>query len=171
MILLIHLSTFWAYVLISVDPLNFKKAHYLHFTQRVYWNLSSILSSTGHEDWSKSPAKIINIFLQVFAEVFRVLKPGGVFIVSFSNRMFYEKAISAWRDGTAYGRVQLVVQYFQCVEGYTNPEIVRKLPADSAAAQEDKSPISWLMRLLGFLSGSDPFYAVIAYKNFKPVYE
>lgn len=91
--------------------------------------------------------------------------------MSFSNRMFYEKAISAWRDGTAYSRVQLVVQYFQSVEGFTNPENVRKLPADSAAAQEDKSPISWFMRLLGFLSGSDPFYAVIAYKNFKPVYE
>lgn len=106
--------------------------------------------------------------LQVFAEVFRVLRPGGVFIVSFSNRLFYEKAISAWRDGTGYSRVQLVVQYFQCIEGFTQPEIVRKLPAVDA---DDKSPFRWIMRLLGPLSGSDPFYAVIAYKNFKPVYD
>lgn len=99
-----------------------------------------------------------------------MLKPGGVFIVSFSNRLFYEKAISAWRDGTAYSRVQLVVQYFQSVEGFTQPEIIRKLPT-SGGAQEDKSVFGWIMRLLGLLSGSDPFYAVIAYKNFKPIYE
>lgn len=106
----------------------------------------------------------------MFAEVFRVLRPGGVFIVSFSNRMFYEKAIGAWRDGTAYSRVQLVVQYFQCIEGFTQPEIIRKLPA-TGKAQDGESPFSWFMRLVGLLSGEDPFYAVLAYKNFKPVYE
>ena len=90
--------------------------------------------------------------------------------MSFSNRMFYEKAISAWRDGTAYSRVQLVVQYFQSVEGFTQPEIVRKLPG-AGAVEEQKSPFTWIMRLLGLLSGPDPFYAIIAYKNFKPLYE
>lgn len=90
--------------------------------------------------------------------------------MSFSNRMFYEKAISAWREGSAYSRVQLVVQYFQCVEGFTQAEIVRKLPEAAGAAQKEQSPFKWFMRLMGLLSGSDPFYAVIAYKNFKPVY-
>lgn len=89
----------------------------------------------------------------------------------FSNRLFYEKAISAWRDGTAYSRVQLVVQYFQCVEGFTQPEIIRKVQPSDASSKEEKSPFDWIMRLLGLVSGSDPFYAVVSYKNFKPVYE
>jgi len=105
---------------------------------------------------------------QVFAEVFRLLKPGGVFIVSFSNRMFYEKAIRVWREGTTYSRVQLVVQYFQSVEGFTEPEVVRKLPTTI----DDKSPpLSWVIKLFGLFSASDPFYAVIAYRNFKPIHD
>lgn len=105
---------------------------------------------------------------KVFAEVFRLLKPGGVFIVSFSNRMFYEKAISAWREGTTYSRVRLVVQYFQSVEGFTEAEVVRKLPTTI----DDKSqPLSWVMKLFGLFSASDPFYAVIAYRNFKPIHD
>lgn len=102
----------------------------------------------------------------MFAEIFRVLKPGGVCIVSFSNRMFYEKAIGAWREGTAYSRVQLVTQYFQCVEGFTQPEVVRKLPP--AAGSSSASPLDAVMRLFGMAS-SDPFYAVISYRNFKPM--
>ncbi|XP_072970250.1 uncharacterized protein [Typha angustifolia] len=103
---------------------------------------------------------------KVFADVFRVLKPGGIFIVSFSNRLFYEKAISAWRDGTDYSRIQLVIQYFSCIEGFTHPEVIKnKLPMKA-----NRSPLDGIMRLLG-ISSSDPFYAVVAYKNFKPIYE
>uniref|UniRef100_A0A0E0KRZ1 Methyltransferase type 11 domain-containing protein n=1 Tax=Oryza punctata TaxID=4537 RepID=A0A0E0KRZ1_ORYPU len=105
---------------------------------------------------------------KVFAEIFRVLKPGGVCIVSFSNRMFYEKAIGAWREGTAYSRVQLVTQYFQCVDGFTQPEVVRKLPSD-AAGGKPASPLDAVMRLFGMAGSSDPFYAVISYRNFKPM--
>ncbi|KAL8124280.1 uncharacterized protein LOC141718038 [Apium graveolens] len=108
---------------------------------------------------------------KVFAEVCRILRPGGVFIVSFSNRLFYEKAISAWREGSAYSRVQLVTQYFQCVAGFTQPEIIRKLPVTGDSVQDDKSPLSWIMGLLGFMSSSDPFYAVVAYKNLKSIYD
>lgn len=36
-----------------------------------------------------------------------MLKPGGVCIMTFSNRMFYQKAVAAWREAdTGFGRVQ-----------------------------------------------------------------
>ncbi len=35
--------------------------------------------------------------VQVFKEIYRVLKPNGTCCVSFSNRMFPTKAILAWR--------------------------------------------------------------------------
>ncbi|KAF9614025.1 hypothetical protein IFM89_014825, partial [Coptis chinensis] len=105
---------------------------------------------------------------KVFAEVFRVLKQGGVFIVSISNRLFYDKAISAWREGTGYSRVQLVVQYFQCVEGFTQSETIRKL---GSGYESESTTFGWIQRILSLFSGSDPFYAVISYKNYKPIYE
>jgi ubiquinone/menaquinone biosynthesis C-methylase UbiE len=52
---------------------------------------------------------------RVLMEVNRVLKPGGVCIVTFSNRMFYTKAIGAWRDASDYAHVQLVKSYFSSV--------------------------------------------------------
>ncbi|KAL4581562.1 hypothetical protein LXL04_006085 [Taraxacum kok-saghyz] len=98
---------------------------------------------------------------KVFAEVFRLLKPRGVFIVSFSNRMFYKNAIGAWRDGSEDSRVQLVIRYFECVDGFTEPEVVRKV-------KQDGSVFGWVKWVFGLELGSDPFYCVIAYKNFKP---
>ncbi|CAK9238720.1 unnamed protein product [Sphagnum troendelagicum] len=112
---------------------------------------------------------------KVFAEIFRVLRPGGVCIMSFSNRMFYEKAVSAWRDGSDYSRTQLVVQYFQCVAGFTQPEVIKQvLPITSAPAEESQqrkgSLFAWFQRLLQTGGGGrDPFFAVIAYRNFKPI--
>ena len=68
---------------------------------------------------------------RVFAELYRTLKPGGVAIFSFSNRLYYSKAIAAWRDASGYARTQLVRSYFQSVEGFTSPEALTEVSAPS----------------------------------------
>jgi SAM-dependent methyltransferase len=86
----------------------------------------------------------------VFGEIYRILKPGGIAIVSFSNRMFYQKAIAAWRDGSETRRVNLVKSYFGAGPGFGSPEVIARAPSVPA-----------ILQMLG-LSGGDPFYAVIA---------
>ena len=87
----------------------------------------------------------------IFSEIHRVHKPGGVAIVSFSNRMFYQKAIQVWRDGSEADRLELVNRYFASVAGFSPPEIVARQPAVA----------SGLLQWMG-LGGGDPFYAAIA---------
>jgi SAM-dependent methyltransferase len=49
---------------------------------------------------------------EVFREVARVLKAGGRFIVTFSNRWFPPKAIRIWADAHPFERMGLVLEYF-----------------------------------------------------------
>jgi SAM-dependent methyltransferase len=88
----------------------------------------------------------------IFAEVYRILKPNGIAIFSFSNRMFYHKAIEVWRDGSEIDRVELVKGYFQSVAGFSEPESITHV-----------SQVPDFLRMIG-VSGGDPFYAVIAKK-------
>jgi len=50
--------------------------------------------------------------LAVFKEVVRVLKPGGYFVVTFSNRWFPTKAIQIWSELHEFERMGLVLEYF-----------------------------------------------------------
>lgn len=77
----------------------------------------------------------------IFQEIARILKPGGIAIVSFSNRMFFQKAIQAWREGSELDRVSLVKNYFADSGKFSKPEVISHRP--------------WL---------GDPFYAVIGQK-------
>jgi SAM-dependent methyltransferase len=86
----------------------------------------------------------------VFGEIYRILKPGGIAIVSFSNRMFYQKAIAAWRDGSESRRVNLVKGYFGSVPGFSTPEVIVHTPS-----------VPSILQMLG-MPGGDPFYAVMA---------
>jgi SAM-dependent methyltransferase len=48
----------------------------------------------------------------VFAEVARVLKPGGLFVIPFSNRWFPPKVIQLWTQLHDFERPGLVLDYF-----------------------------------------------------------
>jgi SAM-dependent methyltransferase/FKBP-type peptidyl-prolyl cis-trans isomerase 2 len=56
----------------------------------------------------------------VFADVARVLKPGGLFIVSFSNRWFPPKAIRIWKELHEFERMGLVAEYFLQSKMFSN---------------------------------------------------
>lgn len=49
----------------------------------------------------------------VFAEVRRVLRPGGVFAISYSNRCFPTKAVRIWRSLDMAGQARLIRLYMQ----------------------------------------------------------
>ena len=77
--------------------------------------------------------------LHVFAEVRRVLVPGGAFVCTFSNRCFPTKAIHGWLAADDRGRCAIVAEYFHRSGGWSPP-----------TAQLRTRPGAW----------GDPLYAV-----------
>ena len=90
--------------------------------------------------------------VQIFQEVGRILKPGGLFLVVFSNRMFPEKAVKVWRESGEEERVLLVEDFFREAGLFEKPSVFlskgRPRPKDDKYAH------------LGI--PSDPVYAVYA---------
>lgn len=49
---------------------------------------------------------------ETFKEITRILRPGGIFAVAFSNRWFSPKAIKLWEELHEFERVGLVLEFF-----------------------------------------------------------
>ena len=56
--------------------------------------------------------------VEVFRELRRVLRPGAPFVVTFSNRIFPEKAVAIWLACNAEERARLVGAYFHYAGGW-----------------------------------------------------
>ena len=58
--------------------------------------------------------------LSVFGEVARVLRNGGYFLVSFSNRWFETKAVKVWKEIHSFERMGMVLEMFLRSGGFNN---------------------------------------------------
>ena len=83
--------------------------------------------------------------VEIFREVNRTLRPGGVFIVTFSNRMFPTKAVRIWRLASDQGRMDIVSSYMESAGNFDN---IR-----GGLANAEESP------------PSDPLFAVVSNKT------
>ncbi len=61
--------------------------------------------------------------IEVFDEVARVLRPGGWFCCTFSNRCFPTKAIRGWVAIDESSRPAVVAEYFQRSTGFGEPTV------------------------------------------------
>lgn len=88
--------------------------------------------------------------LKIMTEVARVTKPGGKFVVTFSERWFPTKAITLWPQLHPFERMQLVLEYFSDSELFTDLNTYSKRglprPKDDQYFKQIKT--------------SDPIYAI-----------
>jgi SAM-dependent methyltransferase len=68
--------------------------------------------------------------IETFAEVGRVLRPGGPFIVTFSNRMFPTKAVALWQGMRESDRVRIVASYFTQSRAFDQVEVLDRSRRD-----------------------------------------
>ena len=66
--------------------------------------------------------------LDVFAECARVLRPGGIFVCTFSNRCFPSKAIRGWLSTDDRGRCAIVGAYFDQTPAFGEPTMSLRNP-------------------------------------------
>ena len=85
-----------------------------------------------------------------FKEVARILRPGGHFIVTFSNRWFPPKVIQVWEELHDFERMGMVIEYFIRSGSFSNLQTysIRGLPRPHSDKYYPK------------LRFSDPIFAV-----------
>jgi SAM-dependent methyltransferase len=64
--------------------------------------------------------------IEVFTEVARVVRPGGPFVCTFSNRCFPTKAIRGWLYASDAEHGEIVAEYFRRAGGFDEPVIQQR---------------------------------------------
>lgn len=89
--------------------------------------------------------------VELLQEVHRALRPGGVAVVSFSNRMFFTKAVEAWRSQRSMRGLATLVEGYFVEAGFAGVRVANgvRLPSQGA----------------GSVAAGDPFLAVVGFKS------
>lgn len=92
--------------------------------------------------------------IALFNEVARILRPGGTFLVTFSNRWFPPKVVKVWKELHEFERIGLVIDYFLSTGQYMDIKSysLRGLPRPATDKYADRYKLS------------DPVYSVWARK-------
>lgn len=85
--------------------------------------------------------------VEVLAEAARVLRPGGVVALTFSNRLFPTKAVRGWLVADEEGRCAIAAEYVRQAGGFAEPEVSLRTPPGPERGGRYRG---------------DPLYAVIA---------
>ena len=86
---------------------------------------------------------------QITAEIARILKHNGKFIIAFSNRAFWHKAPNIWTYSNETERIEYV-RNILVANGFCEPRIIKKFTEGNS--------------FLPFFN-HDPFYCVISKKS------
>lgn len=102
--------------------------------------------------------------LEIFAELHRVLRPGGSAHISFSNRCFPTKAVRMWLDADDVGRLGIVSRYFVFAADFEDicALDISPLKKDGLSSLlKDKNPVQQFM---SSFAAFDPMFVVSARK-------
>ena len=79
--------------------------------------------------------------IELFADLRRVLRPGAPFIVTFSNRIFPEKAVAIWLACNAEERARLVGAYFHYAGGWGETTAQDRSPDVGGGSETSADPL------------------------------
>lgn len=108
--------------------------------------------------------------LEIFQEMHRILRPGGVSLMSFSNRCFPTKAIAMWLQADDIGRLTIVGSYYHYSAQWSSIEALdikelQQTPERPSAGDIMKNPslgLAWMNAAAAVAKNNqgDPMFVV-----------
>jgi len=117
------------------EELLANKQLYMHYVQDL--NKNPLLSQFENDSFDIVTNVVSVDYLikprELFQEIHRVLRPGGVALMSFSNRCFPSKAVAMWLQADDIGRLTIVGSYYHYAAEWSSIEAldIKGAPVDT----------------------------------------